>query len=58
MKVEQLKEVKFILHLTGEEAWWLKNTMQNPLYGKTPDTEDKRDREMRKLFFRTLQEEK
>ena len=42
------------LELSENEAVWLRNVMQNPLYGKTQAEEEKQDTEMRKLFFDTL----
>ena len=45
---------KVILELDEKEATWLKNVMQNTLWGMEPNDESSQDREMRKNFFSSL----
>ena len=40
-----------VLTLTKEEADWLHNVMQNPLWNQNPDEESPEDAEMRRNFF-------
>ena len=43
--------VEITLTLTAEEAQWLHGVMQNPLWGQSPEIEDRFNAEMRKKFF-------
>ena len=52
MKSETISGIK--LTLNSEEASWLKFIMQNPLFDKSPEKEDTRDKEMRKVFWKAL----
>lgn len=51
MKAETVSVVRLNLELTPEEAEWLHNQMQNPLYGQSPVDETAKDKEMRERFF-------
>ena len=52
MKSETVSGIK--LTLNNEEALWLKSIMQNPLFSESPEKEDTRDKEMRKIFWKAL----
>jgi hypothetical protein len=54
MKAIIEKAVTITLVLEMDEAIWLKNVMQNPLYVCHPDNEDKEDYEMRQKFFNAI----
>lgn len=54
MKSEHRTTRIVILKLEEEERQWLRNVMQNPLHGLTPDEEDPSDKRMRKKFFTAL----
>lgn len=56
MQVDINTEIKVTLVLDKEEAQWLKNVMQNPLHGDTPETEHPQDRYTREVFWSTLRE--
>jgi hypothetical protein len=51
MKISAEKIVTVKLQLTEEEAEWLKNVMQKPLHGQSPEQENQRDYDMREAFF-------
>lgn len=54
MKTTVNTSVEIVLHLTEEEARWLRCVMQNPLYGAAPEDEPEEDKEMRSKFFLML----
>ncbi len=54
MKGTRDDNVEITLKMTGDEAEWLKNVMQNPLDGVEHMSEDKHQKKMRKLFFDVL----
>lgn len=54
MKSEIIIDKKIILNLSEKEANWLMSIMQNPLYGETPDKELEDQKEMRKIFWYSL----
>ncbi len=57
--MEQIKVVKqtvHLLHLTEDQAKWLKGIMQNPLHSDDPMDESPLDAEMRVAFFNSLNE--
>ena len=56
MKITIENQPVYKLELSLHEVKWLKEAMQNPLYGEHPDEEDVDNRYFRELFFRTLQE--
>ena len=54
MRTEIEKTVKVTLTLDQTEARWLKNVMQSPLWGKTPEQEFKIDKQMRRIFWEAM----
>ena len=54
MRTETLVSHTTVLSLTWEEATWLRNVMQNPLYGQSLEDEDEQDRTLRETFFKAL----
>lgn len=56
MKIEKEENIEITLKMTKEEAEWLKENMQNPLHGHSPDEECREDWEMRIIFWDALLE--
>lgn len=56
MKANYEKIEKVIIEMTKEEARWLKNVMQNPLYDETPEEEHPQNKEVRYKIFHCLKE--
>ena len=54
MEIKVKEELKVTLTLNKEEAKWLKEIMQNPLYNQTLEDEPEIDRSMRALFWDAL----
>ena len=51
-KIEKI--TKITLTLNEEEATWLKNIMQNPLYNERPEDEHPQTKKIRYRFFEIL----
>ena len=54
MKANIETQVQTTLVLDEEEARWLKQIVQNPLWVDNPDHEEPADREMREKFWKAL----
>ena len=52
-----MRETKYYLRLTEEEARWLKAVMKNPLHGVLSQQEDPQSMKMRKAFWNALPDE-
>lgn len=57
MKISSTKNIKIFLELDESEAKWLKEVMQNPLHGQSPEQEDEDDSMLRMRFFKILAKE-
>lgn len=55
MKSKINTKTTILLELEEDEAKWLRDLLQNPLHGLSPDEEPAEDRMMRGLFFRNLE---
>jgi hypothetical protein len=51
MQVKTTATVQITLILSSEEAQWLHELMQNPLFGEHPGQEYQRNKAMRFAFF-------
>lgn len=54
MKCTKIKEVKYLLELSEDEAKWLRNNMQNPLHVVDPNCESEKDLDNRTNLFDCL----
>ena len=54
MLAETKKQVEIILHLSENEAIWLRDIMQNPIHVEHPDDEDGINKRYRYDCFITL----
>ncbi len=52
--MENIKTVSTTLILNEEEATWLKNIMQNPLWVDDPSKEEPNDKRLRHIFWDAL----
>lgn len=57
MRSHVRRVVDVVLVLSGEEAMWLRDAMQNPLCGSGLEEEDERDADIRRGVFQTLSDE-
>lgn len=56
MESKSTKSIEVTIIMNETEARWLKNVMQNPLWG-TMENEDHTDKIMRKMFWDVLSRE-